>query len=65
MSYTYADVIRRLIQEREIDLLEILEISSEDLVDRFQDKIEEKVEDLINEFEEEQEEDSEWMNYDE
>jgi len=37
MSYTYADVMRRLMQEREIDLLELLEISSEDLVERFKD----------------------------
>ena len=51
MSYTYADVLRRLIQEREIDLLELLEISSEDLVERFRDKIEEKLEDFIEEFE--------------
>lgn len=65
MSYTYHDVLQRLIREKEIDLLEILEISSEDLVDRFSDKIEEKLEQLIYEFEEEQEEDAEWMNYDE
>jgi len=63
MSYTYADVLRRLIQEREIDLLELLEISSEDLVERFRDKIEEKLEDFIEEFEEEEEE-NDWENYD-
>lgn len=63
MSYTYADVLRRLIQEREIDLLELLEISSEDLVERFRDKIEEKLEDFIEEFEEEEEE-TDWENYD-
>lgn len=62
MSYTYADVIRRLIQEREIDLLELLEISSEDLVERFRDKIEDKLEEFIIEFEEEEEE-SDWENY--
>jgi hypothetical protein len=63
VSYTYADVLRRLIQEREIDLLELLEISSEDLVERFRDKIEEKLEDFIEEFEEEEEE-NDWENYD-
>jgi len=63
VSYTYADVLRRLIQEREIDLLELLEISSEDLVERFRDKIEEKLEDFIEEFEEEEEE-TDWENYD-
>ena len=63
MSYTYADVLRRLMQEREIDLLELLEISSEDLVNRFKDKIEDKMEDFIIEFEEEEEE-NDWENYD-
>jgi hypothetical protein len=37
----------------EISLLEILEISSEDLVDRFTDKIENKYEQLREDFEEE------------
>lgn len=63
MSYTYADVMRRLMQEREIDLLELLEISSEDLVERFKDKIEDKLEEFIEEFEEEEEE-TDWDNYD-
>ena len=63
MSYTYADVLRRLMQEREIDLLELLEISSEDLVERFKDKIEDKMEEFIIEFEEEEEE-TDWENYD-
>jgi len=63
MSYTYADVLRRLIQEREIDLLELLEISSEDLVERFRDKIEDKLDEFIDEFEEEEEE-NDWENYD-
>ena len=63
MSYTYADVLRRLMQEREIDLLELLEISSEDLVERFKDKIEDKLDEFIIEFEEEEEE-TDWENYD-
>ena len=63
MSYTYADVLRRLMQEREIDLLELLEISSEDLVERFKDKIEDKLDEFIIEFEEEEEE-NDWENYD-
>ena len=37
----------------EISLLEILEISSEDLVDRFADKIEEKYDILKEDFEQE------------
>jgi len=62
MSYTYADVMRRLMQEREIDLLELLEISSEDLVERFKDKIEDKLDDFIEEFEEEEIE-TDWEHY--
>ena len=46
----------RLKQLAEIDLLEILDISSEDIVDRFPDKVEERefyyLEDLENEEEE-------------
>jgi len=49
-------------QEREIDLLELLEISSEDLVERFKDKIEDKLDDFIEEFEEEEDE-TDWENY--
>lgn len=56
MSMTYHDVIQRLLRRPEIDLLEILEISSEDIINMFGDKIEEKLEDLIYEFEDEQEE---------
>lgn len=37
----------------EIDLMEVLEISSEDLVERFQDKIEEKREYLQEDLEDE------------
>lgn len=36
----------------EITLCEVLEISSEDLVDRFQDRIDDKYEELLKEFEE-------------
>ena len=39
---TLSDVIEWLKRVDEISLLEILEISSEDLVDRFTDKIEDK-----------------------
>lgn len=41
----------------EIDLLELLEINSEELLDRFEDKIEEKYEYLCHEFEDETYED--------
>lgn len=42
MSLTNNDIEDKLKTLPEIDLLEILEISSEDLVDRFKDRIEEK-----------------------
>ena len=50
---TLADMILSLKRIDEISLLEVLEISSEDLVDRFTDKIENKYEQLAEDFEEE------------
>lgn len=40
MTLTTDDIHEKLRHLPEVDLLEILEISSEDLVERFQDKIE-------------------------
>jgi len=51
MSITLADLQDKLKQVDEISLLEILEISSEDIVDRFVDKIEDSYEELVEEFE--------------
>lgn len=42
MTLTYKDIKYKLSLLPEIDLLEVLEISSEDLVERFADKIEAK-----------------------
>ena len=53
---TLADVIDWLKRVDEISLLEILNISSEDLVDRFTDKIEDKYDDLREDIEEPDEE---------
>ena len=50
---TLTDLQERLKKIDEISLLEILEISSEDLVDRFVDLIENKYDTLKEEFEEE------------
>lgn len=50
MTLTYVDICDRLKHLPEIDLLEVLEISSEDLVDRFQDRIEEKHDYLVDEL---------------
>lgn len=52
---TLADVISHLKRVDEISLLEVLDISSEDLVDRFVDFIEDRYEQLCEEFEEENE----------
>jgi len=53
---TLADVINHLKRIDEISLLEVLDISSEDLVDRFVDKIEEKYDSLREDFEQEEDE---------
>lgn len=52
MSLTLNDISEKLKREDEVSLLEILEISSEELVDRFQDKVEEKLEGFSYEYEE-------------
>lgn len=48
---TLTDAMERLKQLDEITLMEILEISSEELVDRFQDVIEDKLEYLEEDLE--------------
>ena len=51
MAYTLRDVIDKLKQFDEITLLELLDISSEELLERFIDRVEnnfEQLEDLIN-----------------
>lgn len=52
MPLTLEEIKQQLRQVNEVDLLEILDISSEDLVDRFQDIIEDKIDTLAPEFEE-------------
>lgn len=55
---TLSEICEDLYQVDEISLLELLEISSEELVERFQDKIEdnlEKIRDYL--FEDEEEDD--------
>ena len=42
MALTIPDIMEKLKQVDEISLLEILEVSSEDLVNRFIDRIEDK-----------------------
>lgn len=51
MSYTFQELLNKLKQEEEVILLEVLKISSEDLVDRFEDIIESKMDFLFSEYE--------------
>lgn len=55
MALTFAEINERLKRLDEVLLLEVLEISAEDLVERFQDIIEDKIEELGQELEDEQE----------
>lgn len=50
---TFTDVCDRLKKQDEISVLEVLEITSEDLVDRFQDKIEDRLDYFIEDLEDE------------
>lgn len=51
MSYIYQELLEKLKCEEETALLEVLAISSEDIVDRFEDFIEQKLEMLFKEYE--------------
>ena len=55
MATTFPELMDYLKTIDEVSLLEILDINSEDLVDRFQDKIEERFDQLVEDLEEEQE----------
>ena len=50
---TFTDVCDRLKQQDEISVLEVLEITSEELVDRFIDKIENKLDYFLEDLEDE------------
>jgi len=51
MALTLIEIKERLKQIDEVDLLELLDISSEDLVERFTDLIEDKADQLEKEVE--------------
>ncbi len=53
---TVADLIESMKKIDEVSLLEVLDISSEEIVDRFTDKIEDKYDELKEDFEEDTEE---------
>lgn len=46
MTLTFVDICDRLSNLDEVTLLEVLDISSEEIVVRFQDKVEEKADQL-------------------
>lgn len=54
MALTLTDLFEQLKQIDETSLLEVLDISSEDLVERFADLIEERFDTLIQEFPEDE-----------
>lgn len=54
MAMTFAELVRQLKEYDELTVLELLEISAEDIVERFQDKIEDRfdyIEEQISEAE--------------
>jgi len=50
---TLDDVCDRLKQQDEISVMEVLEITSEELVDRFRDKVEDKLDYFAKDLEDE------------
>lgn len=52
MAMLLTEIMERLKRLDEVTLLEVLEISSEDIVDRFQDIIEDRADRLEQDFEE-------------
>ncbi len=52
MALSYKEVCEELSKLDETTLLEVLDITSEDLVNKFQDKIEDNLEELSNDLDE-------------
>ena len=52
---TFTDVLDDLKRETEVDLLEILDLSSEELVDLLQDTIEDKLDKILLHYEDSEE----------
>jgi hypothetical protein len=57
MALTILDLFDKLKRLDEISLLEILNITAEDLVDRFEDRIEAMFDDLVDKLDDTEEED--------
>ena len=56
---TFSELKEHLLSVDEITLLEMFDISSEDIVERFEDKIEEKYEQLLEDYGNDKEEQEE------
>lgn len=54
MSMTFKDILERLRQLDELTLLELLDITSEEIVYNFKDEIQDRFDDLSEYFEEEE-----------
>lgn len=52
MALSFKEVCEELAKLDETTLLEVLDISSEDIVNKFQDKIEDNLEELSNDLDE-------------
>ena len=52
---TFPEVLEALKRETEVDLLEILDLSSEELVDLLQDTIEDKLDKILQHYEDSEE----------
>ena len=52
---TFSEVLEALKRETEVDLLEILDLSSEELVDLLQDTIEDKLDKILQHYEDSEE----------
>lgn len=61
MTLTLYELQEKLKEIDEISILEILNITTEDLIDNFGDKIEQKYDDLIKDFNDEDEQTSHWQ----
>ena len=53
---TFQDYKEELIEQDQVELIDILDISSSDLVDRFDDRVEDKFDELYDETDDEKEE---------
>lgn len=60
MSVTLKDLCEKLKNEYEMDLIDLLGISSEDIVNRFEDVIESKYDSLVQYYEEKEETFGDW-----